>query len=68
MAAHLNSDRIFFGVKEEIQPTNLFIFISFCYLDPIWINISVFLLAALLKLEITVSFFSGLHCQFIQGH
>ena len=27
----------------------------FCYLDPIWINISL-LLAALLKLEITISF------------
>ena len=42
--------------------------VFFCYLDPIWINISVFLLVALLKLEITVSFFSGFHCQFIQGH
>ena len=30
MGAHLNSFRIFFVVKEEIQPTNLFIFISSC--------------------------------------
>ena len=39
-----------------------------CYLDPILIDILVFLLAALLKVKITVTFFSGFHCQFIQGH